>query len=103
MATETIVAGRLWRNSIIVRMNELELPYTEAPNGNKSSFIIRVNTPRDLKAFKILNNQIIDTIAERQAMAEQRQAAQDASDLATLNLFRKLTFRKPLKTLPRKK
>jgi hypothetical protein len=102
--TYTIEAGRHWRHVILVRLHELELRFTEIPNGRKSTFVVHLRNERDEEAADVLQQQITDTLAERHLASARRkakqQAAEEAQKLATKNFFRKLTFRKPLTALP---
>lgn len=102
--TYTIEAGKYWRHEILVRLHELELRFTEIPNGRKSTFVIHLRNRRDEEAADLLQQQITDTLAERHLAAAKRKAKkkaeEEAQKLATTNFFRKLTFRKPLTALP---
>lgn len=102
--TYTIEAGKRWRHAILVRLCELELRFTEIPNGRKSTFVVHLRNKKDEEAADLLEQQIADTLAERHLASARRkakqQAAEDAQKLATINFFRRLSFRKPLTVLP---
>lgn len=103
--TYTLEVGKHWRHAIIVRLHELNLRFSEVPNGRKSTIIVHLRNQQDEDAADLLEQQIADTLAERHLARARRkakkQAAEEAQKLANTNFFRKLTFRKPLTELPK--
>lgn len=105
MATFELEVGKHWRNTILIRLAQLELKVTEIPMSHtKSTFVIPCNTLAEKKNAQIILAEIAET--KRQIDEERRQKAawtkkQEAQDkLNNINLFRRLTFRKPLAELP---
>lgn len=103
MATVNIEAGNRWRKSILLRLAELELNYSEVPiNHNKSTYVIRYGFHQK-QAVDTFMKQIKETEAqiaqERRDEELQKQLDKEAKDLIWVNIGRVLTFRKPLKTI----
>lgn len=105
MATFELEVGKHWRKAILLRLAQLELKVTEIPMSHtKSTFVISYNTTTEKKNAQLILAEIAET--KRQMAEERRQKAiwvkkQEARDkLNNINLFRRLTFRKPLNELP---
>lgn len=105
MATIDFEAGKLWRNAILVRLAQLELKVTEIPlSRTKSTYVISYHTAEEARRVNLFLEQVEDTLqeraAEKAARRRKQKAKEDAEKLASINFFRKVTFRKPLDKLP---
>lgn len=87
--------------AILIRLAQLELKVTTVPiNERMSTYVVSYNTPKEKHALDVFHAELL---AKQEEIAEERrqeQAKKDAEKLASINLIRRFTFRKPLTSLP---
>jgi phosphoribosylanthranilate isomerase len=88
--------GAMYRKGVMVRLDELGLPYTEHRTLVDSVIIVKTYTKEQEAAYRSFSADVRAFMVQLHEieMEEERQ------ELARINRFRKLTFRKPLKRLP---
>jgi hypothetical protein len=106
MESHTYNVGASYRRDIMIRLDELGLPYTEHRTMLSSTLVVKTYTTAqedaydqfafEVAAFQKRLNQVKRQRAEKKKEALRKEIAEK---LARKNRFRKLTFRKPLKSL----
>lgn len=106
MKSYTYTVGSAHRRDFMVRLDELGLPYTEHRNMIKSTIIVKTFTAAHEEAYYEFELDVEDFTNRldevKRQRAERKQEAcrkEQAEKLAKKNLFRKLTFRKPVQSL----
>lgn len=106
MESYTYTVGSVYRRDIMVRLDELGIPYTEHRNLLKSIIVVKIYTEAQEDAYYRFEVEFADferrlrEIRRRQLDAKREaERKEQAEKLARKNRFRKLTFRKPLTTL----
>lgn len=106
MESYTYTVGSVYRRDIMVRLDELGIPYTEHRNMLKSIIVVKIYTEAQEDAYYRFEVEFADferrlrEIRRRQLDAKREaERKEQAEKLARKNRFRKLTFRKPLTTL----
>lgn len=106
MSTYTYTFGSAYRRDFMIRLDELDLPYTEHRTMFDSTVIIKTHTVAQEDAYYGFELEFADfqrrlEDAKRQATRRRLEILrqEQAKKLARKNLFRKLTFRKPVQSL----
>lgn len=106
MKTYTYEIGASYRRSFMIRLDELGLPYSEHRTMFGSTIIVKTYTEAHEDAFWEFQLDVQDfqrrLKENKRKQAERKQEKlrkEQAEKLASKNRFRKLTFRKPLKSL----
>lgn len=106
MASYTYTFGAAFRRDFMIRLDELDLPYTEHRTMFDSTVIIKTHTIAQEDSYYTFEIEFADF--QRRLKDSQREAArrrqeilrqEEAKKLARKNRFRRLTFRKPLQSL----
>ena len=106
MTSYTYTFGAAVRRDFMIRLDELDLPYTEHRTMFESTVIVRTRTVAQKDAYYEFELECADF--QRRLKDSQRRAAnrrqevlrqEQAKKLARKNRFRRLTFRKPLQSL----
>lgn len=106
MESYTYTVGSVYRRDIMVRLDELGIPYTEHRNMLKSIIVVKIYTEAQEDAYCRFEVEFagferrLREIRRRQLDAKREaERKEQAEKLARKNRFRKLTFRKPLTSL----
>jgi hypothetical protein len=97
IGSKKLTIGAMYRKDVKVRLDELGLPYTEHRSLVESIIIVKVHTEQQKAAYDVFMGEF--TAFLRRLAALDRQ--EELEELARKNRFRRLTFRKPLTSLPR--
>lgn len=106
MTSYTYTLGASYRRDIMIRLDELDLPYTEHRTMFDSTVIIKTRTMAQEDAYYKFEVEFADF--QRRLENSKRQEArrrqeilrkEEAKKLARKNRFRHLTLRKPLQSL----
>lgn len=95
IGSKKLAVGALYRKDIMIRLDELGIPYTEHRSFVDSVIIIKVYTNEQVSAYNVFMREF--TAFVRRLEALEKQEARE--ELARKNRFRRLTFRKPLVSL----
>lgn len=95
ISSNRLTVGALYRKGVMIRLDELGIPYTEHRSLVNSVIIVKVYTKQQEAACKIFMREFIAFVRRLEAL--DRKEAQE--ELARKNRFRRLTFRKPLLSL----
>lgn len=93
--SKKLTVGALYRKEIMIRLDELGIPYTEHRSFVDSDIIVKVYTKQQVSAYNVFMREFIAFVRRLEAI-EQQEAREE---LARKNRFRRLTFRKPLVSL----
>lgn len=106
MESYTYTIGSAYRRDIMVRLDELDIPYTEHRNMLKSIIVVKTYTEAQEDAyyqfeieFAAFERRLKEVRRRQLAAKREAERKEKAEKLARKNRFRKLTFRKPLHTL----
>lgn len=106
MESYTYTVGSAHRRDFMIRLDELGLPYTEHRTMFNSTIIVKTYTEAQEDAYFEFKLDVADFQERLDKIKRQRKARkqealrkEQAEKLARKNRFRKLTFRKPLKSL----
>lgn len=106
MTSYTYTLGASYRRDFMIRLDELDLPYTEHRTMFDSTVIVRTRTMAQEDAYYTFEIEFADF--QRRLENSKRQEArrrqeilrqEEAKKLARKNRFRRLTLRKPLQSL----
>lgn len=93
--SKRLTVGALYRKDIMIRLDELGIPYTEHRSFVDSDIIVKVYAKQQVSAYNVFMREFIAFVRRLEAL-EQQEAREE---LARKNRFRRLTFRKPLVSL----
>lgn len=106
MSTYTYTFGSAYRRDFMIRLDELDLPYTEHRTMFDSTVIVKTHTVAQEDAYYEFEREFADfqrryKDAERQAARRRQEILrqEEAKKLARKNRFRRLTLRKPIQSL----
>jgi hypothetical protein len=103
--TYTYAIGAAYRRDIMIRLDQLGIPYTEHRTMFNSTIIVKTRTAAQEAAYSTFELEFTSfqrrlKDAKRQAERRRLEALrqEEAKKLARKNLFRKLTLRKPIES-----
>lgn len=106
MESYTYEVGSAHRRDFMVRLDELDLPYTEHRTMFSSTIVVKTYTESHEDAFWEFQLDVADfqkrlneVKRQRAVRKQEAERKEQAEKLARKNRFRKLTFRKPLTSL----
>lgn len=105
MKTYTYTIGSAYRRDIMIRLDQLGVPYTEHRTMFNSTIIVKTRTLAQEDAYYTFEIEFASfqrRLKDAKRKAEQRRLEvlrqEEAKKLARKNRFRKLTFRKPIQS-----
>lgn len=105
MKTYTYTIGSAYRRDIMIRLDQLGIPYTEHRTMFNSTIIVKTRTLAQSDAYYVFEREFAEwqrRLRKAKRQAEQRRLEilrkEEAKKLARKNLFRRLTFRKPIQS-----
>lgn len=85
-------------------LNDLELPHFEYGGTRETSFVVSANSPQEKIRVEIVRHSIMSRVHAENAVAkmmvQSMRAERNRKALSRINLWRVVTFRKPLAKLP---
>lgn len=95
IGSKRLTVGALYRKDIMIRLDELGIPYTEHRSFVDSVIIVKVYTNEQVSAYNVFMREFAAFVRRLEALEKQ----EAREELARKNRFRRLTFRKPLVSL----
>jgi hypothetical protein len=99
LTSHRLEIGALHRKGVMVRLTELEIPYKEFRGLADSIIIINIYTAEQKTALQIFKREFMFFQNRLREIDEEYKR----EELARKNRWRRLTFRKPLTSLPAEK
>lgn len=103
--TYTYTIGSAYRRDIMIRLDQLGVPYTEHRTMFNSTIIVKTRTLAQGNAYYVFELEFAEwqrRLKDAKRQAEKRRLEvlrqEEAKKLARKNRFRKLTFRKPIQS-----
>lgn len=95
IGSKKLTIGAMYRKSVMIRLDELGIPYTEHRTFVDSVIIVKVYTNEQKTAYNVFMGEYMAFVQRLAALDHQ----EEQEELARKNRFRRLTFRKPLLSL----
>lgn len=95
ICSEKLTIGAAFRKRWMIRLDELGIPYTEHRSFVDSVIIVKVYTKQQVTAYNVFMREYITFVRRLEAIDREM----EQEELARKNRFRRLTFRKPLRSL----
>lgn len=95
ISSNRLTVGALYRKGVMIRLDELDIPYTEHRSLVDSVIIVKTYTAQQEAARKVFMREFIAFLRRLEALDRQ----EEREELDRKNRFRRLTFRKPLVSL----
>lgn len=90
-----LTVGALYRKGVMIRLDELGIPYTEHRTFVDSDIIVKVYTAQQKSAYNVFMEEYMAFVHRLEALDRK----EEQEELERKNRFRRLTFRKPLVSL----
>lgn len=113
ITSKTFIIGAIYRKKVMVRLDELGIPYVEHRNLVESTIVVQLFTKEDIAAYNIFVPEMKAFIARVRALEQEEEDEREFKELeqflkkkntklARKSRWRRVTFRKPLTSIEKR-